>query len=268
MAQRGRPKGSKNKPKPTIDGVLYSKIKKMRNLKGTWNFFSCDTREAFIAAKITDGQMAAYISGSMEDNAAIRKEKMEEATEAVEKFEATYDESLEDIDANVQGFRQQIEDKVKWYLKDFEVPIGPDEDNLKNMASAQLRLDQINDVRLHQMAKPVRMQTTKAARDIFSSLADEEKGLLGQVRLLQGAMGVDRPTRDRRASESTGVDRVQAIVQQAKEFLKDEVVEIKHCGIRIAWTWMGFPEEGVLIRTKCPRCGEVVEYEEKPQDTV
>ncbi len=262
MAQRGRPKGSKNKPKPTIDGVPYSKIKKMRNLKGTWSFFSCDTREAFIAAKITDGEMAAYISGSMEDNAAIRKEKMEEATEAVERFEATEGDWKEKIEANVKELELQIANKVAWYLEDFEVPVGPDEDNLKNLAAAQLRLEKINATRLFEMAKPVEMQTTKSARSIFSDLADEERGLLAQIRLLQGAMGLDRPTRDRRASESTGVDRVQAIVAAAKEFLSEEIEDICHCGIRIAWISDFFKEESFFYKKKCPRCGETIIYGE------
>ena len=251
-----------------IEGVSTGKIKRMRNLSGTHHYFGYDNKAAFDAAGITDGQMVEYIKRTMSQNEAVRKVKMEEAVDAVERFEKTEGDWKEKIEANVRALELQIKEKVAWYLEDFEVPVGTDEDNLKNLAAAQLRLEKINDTRLFEMAKPVEMQTTKSARDIFSNLADEEKGLLAQIRLLQGAMGLDRPTRDRKSLESTGVDRVQAIVAAAKEFLSEEIKDICHCGIRIAWVARFFPEEPLFIRTRCPRCGGVIEYGEKPQDII
>jgi len=254
----GRPKGSKNKPKVMIEGVPLGEIKKARNLSGTWHFFGFETREEFDAADISDRRMVVeYMRPVGERKAGERKVRTEEAIAALERYESEGDWE-EEIRTNIEDFERKVEERVAQYLEDFETSAKTDVDNLKNLASAQIRLEAIQEVRLHQMAKPIEQQVTKIARDVYKALSEEEKALLSQVRLLQKGMGIDKPTREMAADQVTGVDRVQAIVQEAKDFLANEIVEVSHCGIRVAWYARFFPEEPLFIRTKCPRCGEVV----------
>jgi len=256
----GRPKGSKNKPRVMIAGVPLGEIKKRRNLSGTWNFFGFDTKEEFDAADISDKRIVVeYMLPVSERKAGEERAKAEEAARALERYGA--EGGLEaEIETNVESFEQKVEERVAQYLEDFDTSAKTDVDNLRNLASAQIRLEAIQEVRLYQMAKPVEQQITKIARDVFKALGEEEKALLQQVRLLQKGMGIDKPTREDKAAEVTGVDRVQAIVREAKEFLANEIVEINHCGVRVAWYARFFPEEPLFIRTKCPRCGEEIVY--------
>jgi len=244
-----------------IEGVSLGKIKRMRNLSGTWNFFGYDTKATFDAAGITDLQMSQYIKRSGDINEAAREAWAREQAEAQEWYEKNEAGWREDVEARIKEFEQEVVRKVAQYLDDFEAPTESDEDNLKNLAAAQLRLEAIHRDRLRQMALPFAVRVSKGSRDILESLADEERSLLQQIRLMQKGMGIDRPTREIKASEITGVDRVKTIVQEAKEFLANEIVEVHHCGIRVAWYARFFPEEPLLIKTKCPRCEQLIEIE-------
>jgi len=244
-----------------IEGISIGKIKRMRNLSGTWNFFGFSTKENFDAAGITDLQMAQYIKSRGNVNEAAKEAWIQEQTKALEWYEKNEAGWREDVEAKVEEFEREVARKVAQYLDDFEAPTESDEDNLKNLAVAQLRLEAIHRDRLRQMALPFSIRVSKASRDILESLADEEKSLLQQVRLMQKGMGIDRPTREDKTSEVTGVDKVKQIVQEAKEFLANEIVEIHHCGIREAWWAEFFPETYCKIVKQCSRCGELIARE-------
>jgi len=241
-----------------IEGVSVGKIKRMRNLSGTWNFFGYDTKEDFDAAGITDLQMTQYIKGTGEANKVARETWAMEQAEAVDWYEKNEAEWRNDVDSRVEEFEREVARKVAQYLDDFEAPTESDGDNLRNLAAAQLRLEAIHRDRLRQMALPFAIRVNKASRDILASLADEEKALLQQIRLLQKAMGIDRPTREDKAAEVTGVDRVQAIVLKAKETLKDQIDDMHHCGIRTAWTSDFFKETYFKVVKQCARCGGLI----------
>jgi hypothetical protein len=117
------------------------------------------------------------------------------------------------------------------------------------------------------MAKPIEEQTDKFGRDVLKFLDEAEERLLQQMRLLQKAMGVDLPTRLAKSESVTGVDRVQSIVKEAKLYLQNEIHDVIHCGIRIMWVAPFFPEEGITITTRCPRCKEIINYEECPKSS-
>jgi hypothetical protein len=241
-----------------IEGVSVGKIKRMRNLSGTWNFFGFDTKKDFDAAGITDLQMVQYINGTGEANKATREAWAMEQAEAVDWYEKNEAEWKEGVESRVEEFEREVARKVAQYLDDFEAPTESDEDNLRNLAAAQLRLEAIHRDRLRQMALPFAVRVNKTSRDILASLADEEKALLQQIRLLQKAMGIDRPTREDKASEVTGVDRVKAIIEKAKEFLANEIADMNHCGIRTAWVADHFPETYFKVVKQCARCGGLI----------
>ena len=253
---------SKKEKKATryIEGISVGEIKRWRNLSGTWKSLGYDTKEAFDAAGVSDLRMVQHIKDKKGRNEAAKEAWAEEQARAVELYKKDEAAFRKEVESNKADYEQKVADKVAKYLEDFEAPTESDEDNLKNLVEAQLRLEDIHRDRRRQMAQPFAVKVSKTSRDVFSDLADEEKGLLQQIRLSQKGMGIDRPTREDKAAEVTGVDRVQAIVQEAKEFLANEIVEINHCGVRVAWYARFFPEEPLFIRTKCPRCGEEIVY--------
>ena len=254
----GKPRDEKSIPK-TIEGVSIGEIKRRRNLSGTWHHFGYSTKEEFDAAGVSDLRMVReYIRPVSERKAEEKKVKTEEAVAAFERYEAERD-AVEGVEeSNIENFERKVEKRVAQYLEDFETSAVTDVDNLRNLASAQIRLESIQETRLRQMAKPVEQQITKIARDVFRALGEEEKALLQQVRLLQKSMGIDKPARDAKTAEVTGVDRVQAIVQEAKRFLANEMEDMCHCGIRTTWVSDLFPETYGKFIKQCPRCGGII----------
>ena len=244
-----------------IDGVPYGEIKKRRNLIGTWRAFGFDNKEAFDAAEISDGRIVAHIKGVAFRKAKEEEAKAAEALEAIEAFQETSGEDVAIAVSNLEEFEARVEKRVAEYLEDFDTTVRSDIDNLANLAKAQLALERIQEIRMHQLAQPMEYQAMKTAKDALKILGDAEKSLLQQIRLLQKGMGIDKPTREAADSAETGVDRVVAIVEAAKKFLVNEVVQVHHCGIRIADWSDYFWETGLYLRKKCPRCGEMIEIE-------
>jgi len=42
------------------------------------------------------------------------------------------------------------------------------------------------------------------------------------------------------------------------DFLQSEIVMTQHCGTDIAWSWLGFLKEPILIEVRCPKCGVMI----------
>lgn len=250
-----------NKNKPMIEGVSIGRIKKARNLSGIWRAMGYETREEFVAADVSDARIARYLKTRESEKGVVRQAKTDAAIEAVERYEAEEGGRGERIEERKKEFEQRIEERVSQYLEDFEAPTVMDENNLKNLASAQLRLEELQNARLYYMARPMEEQASKIGRDIYKSFYEEEKGLLQQIRLAQKGMGIDRPTREDRALEVTGVDRVKAIVLEAKRVVDEELENMCHCGIRTAWVSDFFSETYGKFVKQCARCGGLIVVE-------
>ena len=78
---------------------------------------------------------------------------------------------------------------------------------------------------------------------------------------MQKSLGIDRPTRDRRHKGEAGADTVAEIVIATKEWMDTQLIQVDHCGIKLGWLWLAFPELWETPVTTCPRCNQELRVE-------
>lgn len=249
----------------TILGIPISLIKSRRNLIGVWRAFGVSNKEAFDALRISDEKMAEYLAERRGEKAVSEDESDAEESDAEQgKFEYVqrlYDRR-QDKAEEIERYERAVEERLALYLEDFDAPLQSDKFSLRTLASMDVWLENIQRLKLQYVD-----DVSSIARKARFALIEEEKKLSAETRLLQKSLGIDRPTRDRKRKSEAGADAVTEIVKGAKEFIDEQILEVHHCGILLAWLWLGFAELGVDFVTICPRCKQEVRLEIEASST-
>jgi len=245
----------------TILGIPISLIRSRRNLIGVWRAFGVSSKEAFDALRISDERMAEYLAESYAEKAVSEDEEAVSEDESdAEQARFAYVQKLyerREVNAeDIERHERAVEEKFGLYLQDFEAPLEPDINSLHRLASIDVWLEKIQSLKIQYVD-----DMSPVARKNRSALIEEETKLSTQARLLQKSLGIDRATRDKRRKSKSDADTVIDIVKAADEWMNTQTIQVYHCGIKLAFLYLPFPELWDPLVTSCPRCKQEVRVE-------
>jgi hypothetical protein len=139
---------------------------------------------------------------------------------------------------------------LKRYLEKFEPQTPNDLANLQVLIDYQMKRAQFTsrlvDFPIDKGFDP------KALESLMKAVAD----LNSQCLKLEQTLGIDRQTRDKKASQEKDPERWEKILIAAREFWETRIVRVRHCGLELGWVTWTFDELGASLHYTCPRCNK------------
>ena len=144
-----------------------------------------------------------------------------------------------------ESAEEEIAARVAEYLASYVDVTPNDRETIVQLATIEYQL------------KKLRESSLTAALIDIPELAKAQIALSNEYRQLQRVLGIDRRTRDEQQGGSDVVGKVEAIMDNAKMFYKERMVEAKcDCGIKLGHILAHFNDWEFKI--KCPRCGKEI----------
>lgn len=141
-----------------------------------------------------------------------------------------------------------VDSCMRGYLESFDNVTPNDEQSLYHLCTLELQF-QRNARKLASPKKGTKMKDIKMLSDIQSGITREH-------RLLQQSLGISR--RKRRAKKAKAFDAVTEQIDQAREWVEEQLIRVEHCDTQLGFVLYHFEELPHRFEFRCPKCKELV----------
>jgi phage FluMu protein Com len=155
-----------------------------------------------------------------------------------------------------EEFNRRVEDVVKKYVSHYTDIAPNDLSAIRDMASAEVAMEIVNQLMAAEMHDPQAVSRYNYALKLLSERA----------RAIQKMLGIDRSAREQVAREQSDADKAIAVISEAGAWVESQMLMVYHCDILLGMFWTDFKEIEWHITSKCPRCGDTVEFVHIPSE--